>query len=158
ALLHDRLAQRTARAGEARDAGGVDPDELADVGGRRDPEVRVGALRLREREVGDVVEVAVAGVVVEAAGLAREVDAQDGPRVALEDRALHLEQERSRLGARADADLLAGPDLEAVAGEEVGERARVDLHHGASMSGKCSARCSRSVSRTKRRSSGLATR
>src|SRR4029078_12513398 len=99
-------------------------------------------------------------VVVEAANLAGQVDAQDGPGVALEDRALELEQQRRRVRGRADADLLTGPDVEAVAGEKVGEGARIDgrRRHGASMSGKCSARCARSVSRTKRRSSGVAAR
>ena len=90
--------------------------------------------------------------------LAGQLDAQQRPGVALEDRALQLEQQRRGERRRAHEDLLPRLDVEAVAGQQVARRRRVQLAHGASRSGKCSARCSRRTSRIQRRSSWVATR
>ena len=71
ALLHRRLADRAARTGVAGDAIGVDAGELAHVAGRLDAHERVDPLGLGEREVGVVVEVALARVRVVGGRLAR---------------------------------------------------------------------------------------
>ena len=124
ALLHRRLADRAPRAGVARDPIGVDADELAHVAGRLDAQQRVDLLGLGEREVGVVVEVALARVLVEGGRLPGQLDAQQRPRVALEDRALQLEQQRRRQRGRAHEHGLAGLDVEAVAGQQVREGGR----------------------------------
>src|SRR3954454_288345 len=158
ALLHRRLADRAPRAGVARDAIGVHAGELAHVAGCLDAHQRVDPLGLCQGQVRIVVEVAIARVRVVGRRLPGQLDAQQRPRLVLEDRALELEQERRRQRGRAHEHALAALHLEAVAGEEVGERRGVERTHGASRSGKCSARCSRSTSRIQRRSSWVATR
>src|SRR4051812_31892938 len=100
----------------------------------------------------------VARVRVEALGLAGELDARDRPAAALEDGALEREQQRRGERRGAQDDLLALLDLEAVAGEQVGEAVGVERGHGASTSGKCSVRCSRRTARIHARSSVVETR
>ena len=129
-FLHRLLAQRLARARRAREALGVDAGERARVLGRLDGELRVRLLGLGVGDLGEPVEMAVARVAVVGRRRAGDLDAQERPRVALEDRALALEQQRRGERRRAHEHLLAGLDVEAVAGEEVGEAGGVEAHRG----------------------------
>ena len=128
ALAHRLVAQRLARAGRAGEPLGVDADERARVLRRLDAELRVGALGLGEGDLGEHVEMAVERMAMKRRRRAGQLDAQQRPGVAFEDRALDLEQQRLGERRRAHEDLLARLHLEAVAGEQVGEARRVDAH------------------------------
>ena len=92
---------------------GKPPVHLADL----TPEQRIDLLGLGERQVGVVVEVSLARVLVERGRLAGQLDAQQRPALALEDLALQLQQQRGGERRRADDDLLPLLDVEAVAGQ-----------------------------------------
>ena len=97
ALLQRRArAPGAARGRRARSAPGRRRRARAGRTGAWMPSTRVEALGLGHREVVEVVEVQVARVLVEAARLAGQLDVEARPRVALEDRALQLEQQRRR--------------------------------------------------------------
>src|SRR5215218_806522 len=156
------LADRRAGACGAGHAAGVHAGERGGVLGRLDRQRRVGALGLGELRRRERVEVGVLRGAPPRLVLAGQRGPQQRPRAALEQLALDGEQQRRRQRRRAHDDLLAGLRVEAVAAQESGERARktVPTHpaHGASSSGKCSARCSRSTSRIQRRSPAVANR
>ena len=120
------------------------------------PIERVGRLRLGQLERREAVELELAGVAVEVLGELGRREPQQRPRAALEQRPVQRADERHRQQRRADQHLLPRRDLEAPVAQQRRESVRVD--HGASSSGKCSATCSRSVSRTNWRSSPEATR
>ena len=107
---------------------------------------------------------ALLGVRVEPGRLAGQLDAQEAPGVALQDRALQLDQQRGGERRRAHQHLLAGLHVEAVAGQQVREGRRVEAAgdvvagHGTLMSGNHSAQCSRSTPVIQARSSRVATR
>ncbi len=116
---------RRARATRAIRAGST-LGQLARVVRRLDPEQRIESLRLSHLEFVDSVELRVARVGVVVRGLARELHAQRRPGLALEDRALKLEQKRPGERGRSRDDLLARLHVEAVADEQVGQRPRVE--------------------------------
>ena len=108
------------------------------------------------RPGANAVEVLVARGRPEALLGAGQLDAQQRPGPALEQLALQREQQRRGERRRAHDDLLAGLRLEAVAAQQPAKAN--GSGQGASTSGKCSARCSRSTSRIQRRSSCVAKR
>ena len=86
---------RRARATRAIRAGSTPASSRGSYGAWM-PSTASRRLGLGHREVVEVVEVEVAGVRVEAARLAGQLDVEAHPGVALEDRALQLEQQRRR--------------------------------------------------------------
>src|SRR4051812_13669101 len=121
ALLEHRLAHLAAPAGQPRDALGVDARERARVLRRLDADRRVALLGLAQRQRRELVELLFARVRVEALGLPGQLDAEDRPGLALEDRALQLEQQGGREGRRTHEHLLSGAHVEAITGEEIRE-------------------------------------
>ena len=132
---------------------GVDAGQRARV--RRAPGCRASAstsLASAQREVGEVVEVARrARARRSRRRLAGQLDAQQRPGVALEDRALQLEQQRAAsVVERTSTCWPAGRRGSSPASRSAKRGRRPAPLTAPRASGKCSARCSRSTSRIQR--------
>ena len=142
-----RLLNRPARAGGTGDEGRVDAGERARVGGRGDPDQRVGGLAPRRARAARRSRAEARG----RGGRTRSASSPGASRTAARRRG------RAAPGAApwasaiacsvsADQHLVALAHLDAPVAQQPREPVGVD--HGASSSGKCSCTCSRSESRT----------
>src|SRR6185312_5614469 len=139
------------------DLGRVDLGQRARVLGRVDAQVGVDPLDLGQVLGYEVVEQVVRRKAVEVLGQTGQPDAQTGrPGSAGDQLTVNGTDQGRGVRGRAEQDVVALADVEAPLAQEPGEGISVD--HGAWSSGKCSAACSRSVSRTNRRSSAVAIR
>ncbi len=158
ALLKARLLDRGTSSSRAGDQLGVDAGQRFRVARRSDRDERICSLGLFKLERRERIQLRVAGVPVELGGKLLLREPHQRPGAAFEQCPVESPHQRHGLQCGRDQYLVSFARGDAPVRQERGVSVRVQAPHGASSSGKCSARCSRIASRTKRRSSVEASR